>query len=157
MRTAIIEDGSAGARFTALDLAKLAQWLVNRGSYGGMEFISAQNFQQLLPEDLNLRYPGVTSEVEGIGMHWMYDRKPGAPANSTCPEDLILSTQTLGHGSLSSCILRADLENQLIVVQIRRHAGPRFGEWQTKFLQTVAGTIQKVIPTASTARPQTPP
>lgn len=157
MHTATIEDGSAGAHFTALDLAKLAQWLVNRGSYGGMEFISAQNFQQLLPEDLNLRYPGVTREVEGIGMHWMHDRKPGAPTNSTCPEDLILSTQTLGHGSLSSCILRADLENQLIVVQIRRQAGPRFGEWQTKFLQTVAGTIQKDIPTVSTTRPQTPP
>jgi CubicO group peptidase (beta-lactamase class C family) len=157
MRTATIEDGSAGAHFTALDLAKLAQWLVNRGSYGGREFISAHNFQQLLPEDLGLRYPGVTREIEGIGMHWMHDRKPGAPTNSTCPEDLILSSQTLGHGSLSSCILRADLENQLIVVQIRRQAGPRFGEWQTKFLQTVARTIQKVIPAVSTTRPQNPP
>lgn len=155
MRTASIEDGSAGAHFTALDLAKLAQWLVNRGCYGSMEFISAQNFQQLLPEDLSLRYPGVTNEIEGIGMHWMYDRKPGAPTSSKSPEDLILSPQTLGHGSLNSCILRADLENDLIVVQIRRQAGPRFGEWQTKFLQTVAGTIQRVALTPPTTRPST--
>ncbi len=157
MRSASIEDGSAGAHFTAMDLAKLAQWLVNRGSYGVREFISAQNFQQLLPEDLNLRYPGVTREIEGIGMHWMHDRKPGAPSDSKSPEDLILSPRTLGHGSLSSCILRADLENDLIVVQIRRQAGARFGEWQTKFLQTVAGTIQSIAPTSFTTRPPAQP
>jgi CubicO group peptidase (beta-lactamase class C family) len=141
MDHARIEDASAGAHFCALDLAKIAQWLVNRGSYGDHQFVSEQTFQQLLPEDLSHRYPGVTREVEGIGMHWMYDRKPGANAGSKAPEDLILSPQTLGHGSLSSCILRADLDNALVVVQIRRQAGPRFAEWQTRFLQTVAAVL----------------
>lgn len=142
MDSARIDDASAGAHFSALDLAKLAQWLVNRGSYGDLQFVSEQTFQQLLPEDLSRRYPGVTREVEGIGMHWMYDRKPGANAGSTAPGDLILSPRTLGHGSLSSCILRADLDNQLVVVQIRRQAGPRFAEWQTRFLQTVAAVLR---------------
>ncbi len=142
IRTAVIEDASAGARLTAIDLAKVAQCLVNRGSYGARQFVSEGRFKELLPEDLNVRYPGVTNEIEGVGMHWMRDLKHGSPTGSKSKEHLILSPRTLGHGSLSSCILRADLDNQLIVVQIRRQAGPRFGEWQTRFLQTVASTIQ---------------
>jgi hypothetical protein len=44
----------------------------------------------------------------------------------------------VGHGSLSSCIFLADLDNGLVVTQIRKTAGPRFGEWSLKFFQAVA-------------------
>ncbi len=138
MTKARIDDASAGAHLTAMDLAKVAQWLLNRGRYGRHQFISEATFNLLLPEDLAKRYPGVTKEVEGIGMHWMRDRPPGAMA-----DELLLSSRTLGHGSFSACLLRADYENDLIVVQIRREGGPRHGEWLPRFLQALVGSLAR--------------
>jgi CubicO group peptidase (beta-lactamase class C family) len=135
-----MENASAGARFTARELGVLAQWLANRGSYGEVEFTSAETFAKLLPEPLSGRYPGVTEE-EGIGMHWIRPRKPGAKVGSTRPQDLIFSTHTVGHGSLSSCIILADLDRGLVVTQVRKTGGPRFAEWSLKFFQAVADRI----------------
>ena len=111
-------DASAGARFTAWQLGVLAQHMANRGSYGELELVSPATFGQLLPEPLNRRYPGV-AEVEGIGMHWMKGLGP----------------RTIGHGSLSSSIFLVDLDRDLVVVQVRRQAGPEFAEWSAKFLR----------------------
>jgi CubicO group peptidase (beta-lactamase class C family) len=84
-----MENASAGGRFTARELATLAQWLANQGSYGELEFITPETFARLLPEPLSRRFPGVKEE-EGIGMHWMRHIKPGAKPDSTNPIDLIL-------------------------------------------------------------------
>jgi CubicO group peptidase (beta-lactamase class C family) len=135
-----MENASAGAQFTARELGTLAQWLTNRGSYGEREFISPETFGKLLPEPLGRRYPGVREE-EGIGMHRMRYPKPGARTGSTRPQDLIFGAHTVGHGSLSSCIILADLEQRLVVAQVRKTAGPRFGEWSLKFFQAVAEGI----------------
>ena len=136
-----MENASSGARPTAMQLAVLAQWLANRGSYGEIEFISPITFQRMLPEPLDKRYPGVTNIEEGIGMHWMRRLKPGAAANSHDPKDLILSPNTIGHGSFSSSMLLVDLDRDLIIVQIRERAGPRFIDWSTQFLQTIVEAV----------------
>ncbi len=59
-----MENASSGAQFTARELGIFAQWLVNRGSYGELEFISPETFKTLLPEPLSKRYPGI-EQVEG--------------------------------------------------------------------------------------------
>jgi CubicO group peptidase (beta-lactamase class C family) len=128
---------SSGGRFNALELGTLAQWVVNRGSYGELEFIAPETFETLLPELYALRYPGVPDEG-GIGIHWKRIPKPGAPAGSTRSQDLIFSPHMLGHGSLSSCIFLADLDLGLVIAQIRKTAGPRYGEWSLKFFQAIA-------------------
>ncbi len=132
-----MEMASAGAQFTARELALLGQWVVNRGSYGEMEFISPETFETLLPEPYSKRYPGVPDEG-GIGIHWKRTVKAGAPADSTRPEDLLFSPHVLGHGSLSACIFLADLDHGLVITQIRTTAGPRYAEWSQKFLQAIA-------------------
>lgn len=131
-----MSNASAGAQFTARELGVLAQWLLNRGSYGEWEFIAPETFEKLLPEPLARRYPGVTGE-EGIGMHWMRHLRPGALTGSMRPEDAIFSDRLLGHGSLTSCILLADLKKDLVVVQVRRQAGDRFGDWAPQFFQAI--------------------
>ena len=136
-----MEIASSGAQPTAMQLAVLAQWLANRGSYGEMEFISPATFQRMLPEPLDKRYPGVTNLEEGIGMHWMRPLKSGAAANSHDPKDLILSPNTIGHGSFSSSMLLVDLDRDLIIVQIRSRGGPRFIDWSTQFLQTIVEAV----------------
>ena len=133
-------NASSGAQFTAFELALLAQLMVNRGSYGEAEFFSPAVFEQMLPEPLDRRYPGI-SEVEGIGNHWMKHFKPGAPSGSTRPQDLILSQRTIGHGSLTGCMFLIDLDRDLVIVQVRRRLGARHGEWSTKFLQAIADSV----------------
>jgi CubicO group peptidase (beta-lactamase class C family) len=101
-----------------------AQYMANSGSYGDLELVSAETFRQLLPEPLTRRYPGV-NEVEGIGMHWMKGLGP----------------RTIGHGSLSSCIFLIDLDRDLVVVQIRRQAGPGFAEWSARFFDGIMRSV----------------
>jgi CubicO group peptidase (beta-lactamase class C family) len=134
---------SSGMRFTARELAAMAQWITNRGHYGDKAFISPETFAALLPEPLGRRYPGVTEE-EGIGMHWMRQVKAGAPMGSTRADDLIFNPPLLGHGSLTSCMFLADPARGLVITQVRRTAGPKYGEWSLKFFQAIAdGLVAK--------------
>jgi CubicO group peptidase (beta-lactamase class C family) len=128
---------SSGMRFTARELAAMAQLMTNRGSYGDKEFFTRKTFEALLPEPLSRRYPGVAEE-EGVGMHWMRYVKPGSPPGSTRPEDLLFDPPLLGHGSLTSCIFLADPARGLVITQVRKTAGPRFGDWSLKFFRTIA-------------------
>lgn len=135
MRGASIANANAGADYTALDLAKLAQWMANRGSYGEKQLIAPETFQSLMPEDLNRHYPEVNNVVDGIGMHWMHDhesevRQAGAP-----------SWQLLGHGSLTSCVLDVEMTRQIIIVQVRRAAGENYKPWLTTLLRAVADNV----------------
>lgn len=132
---------AAGARPTAWELGVLAQYLANRGSYGDLELASSATLDAMLPEPLGNRYPGIV-EGEGIGQHWMNDLRStetlevAKPAGGT-----YFSARTLGHGSLSQCILRVDLEQQLVVIQIRKTGHPRNGEWSARFFQAIADAI----------------
>jgi len=139
-----LESASSGARFTARELGTLAQWLANRGSYGEMEFVSPATFEALLPEPLGRRYQGVTEE-EGIGMHWLRHLKPGAKAGSTRPQDLVFSPNTVGHGSFFACIFLADLDRGLVVAQVRKGPGARYGEWSLRFFQAIADGEELVV------------
>ena len=135
-----LQNASSGAQYDAKQLATIAQLLANRGSYGERQFFSAKTFEKLLPQDLSKRYPGV-KETEGIGMHWMHTLKPTAREGSTSPSDWILGEHTIGHGSLTACVLLIDLDHDLVITQIRRQAGPKHAEWFPTFLQTIADCV----------------
>jgi CubicO group peptidase (beta-lactamase class C family) len=131
-----VDQSSAGMRFTARELAAMAQLLVNRGSYGDMEFFTPKLFEDMLPGSLSQRYPKVTEE-EGVGMHWIRHVKTGAPAGSTRPEDLAFDPPLLGHGSFTSCLFLADPARGLVITQVRKTGGPRFAEWSLKLLEAI--------------------
>ena len=135
-----IGNASSDGEFTARELGVLAQWVANRGSYGELEFIQPETFARLLPEPLQVADHGYI-EDEGIGLHWIRHRKPGAEANSKRAEDLLFSPQTIGHGSFSGCIFVVDPEQQLIITQVRKRSGPRNGEWSARFFQAVAAGV----------------
>jgi len=136
MRHTTISDASAGAEYTAMDLAHLAQWLVNRGSYGDQQFITPETFAKLLPEDLSARYPALPKTLEGIGMHWV-NNHTAATEKKGMPR-----LKFLGHGSFSSSILSVDLEHQIIVVQVRREKGQGYDQWLPRLLRTVADQMR---------------
>jgi CubicO group peptidase (beta-lactamase class C family) len=132
-------NASSDGEFTAMELGILAQWVANRGSYGAQEFIAPGTFERLLPEPLQVAERSLT-ETEGIGLHWIRHVKPDAPRNSKQAEDLLFSPLTVGHGSFSGCIFVADLEQQLVIAQVRKQSGPRSAEWVARFFQTIAET-----------------
>lgn len=133
-------DASSSGEFTAMELGILAQWLVNRGSYGSQQFIRPETFQRLLPQPLQVADPGYTTD-EGIGIHWQRHLKPDVPRDSKREEDLLFSKNSLGHGSFSGCIFFVDLDHQLVVVQVRKQGGHRSGEWSQKFFQVIAEVL----------------
>ena len=135
-----INNASSDGEFTARELAILGQWIANRGSYGEWEFISPGTFDRLLPKPLQIVESGGVHD-EGIGLHWDRRRKPGAPPDSQRPEDLLLSPNTVRHGSFSGCIFVIDLDQQLVIVQARRRSGPRNGEWSSLFFETIAESV----------------
>jgi len=141
LRDVPIANASAGAQLNARELATIAQLFANRGSYGPQQFVSPSTFEQMLPRDLSKEYPNV-HESEGIGMHWMHPLKAGAKPESKDPKDWIFGPHVIGHGSLSGCIFMIDRDKDLIIAQVRRGQSERFGEWSTKFFQTIADVLQ---------------
>jgi len=136
-------DGAAsGAQLTAMELGILAQWIVNQGSYGELEFISPSTFQMLLPEPITVPDRG-SIEDEGIGLHWIRHLKAGAPPNSKSPEHLLFSPRTIGHGSFTGCVFVIDPDGQLVITQVRRQSGPRSEKWSPRFFQTIAEALVK--------------
>ena len=134
-------DLAYGAQLTALQLGTLGQVLANHGRYGDKQFISEETFAQTLPRSLKEFYPNVDVEW-GIGLVWYRETKTGAPANSTDPKDLILGKRVIGHGSATSCVLRVDLDNDLVIAQIRATAGPQYDVYLPQFLTAVADAMQ---------------
>ncbi|MBM3496523.1 MAG: beta-lactamase family protein, partial [Armatimonadetes bacterium] len=117
-----INDMAFGARLTARELAVLGQLLANKGSYGPKEFISEATYDKLLPRKLSEFWPAIGVEW-GIGLTHMPDRRDGAGADSAALSDFNLGLRTIGHGSATSCILRVDPDQDLVIAMIRRTAG----------------------------------
>jgi CubicO group peptidase (beta-lactamase class C family) len=128
-------NASADGHFTARELGILGQWLANQGSYGDQEFISPETFEELLPKPLGV--PNAP-ETYGLGLQWIRHLKPGAPADSKDPNDLLFSPRTVGHGSFSGCIMVVDLDQGLVIVQVRRKFADADNAWWTRFFQTIA-------------------
>jgi len=135
-------NASSSGEFTAMELGILAQWMVNRGSYGAEQFIRPETFEQLLPQPLQVADSGYTAD-EGIGIHWQRHLKPGAPRDSKRDKDLLFGPQTLGHGSFSGCIFLVAPDLELVVVQVRKQSGPRSAHWSPKFFQRIAAVLSE--------------
>jgi CubicO group peptidase (beta-lactamase class C family) len=120
-------DGSARTFSTPMDMAIFGQMMLNKGAYGNMRFFSEETFEKALPVKL-APYVNFDTDIEwGVGGVWM--RGGG------------LSDQTFGHGAASAATLRIDPVNDLVVVMTRNSAGPKFGEYHEKFLETIVAGI----------------
>jgi len=125
----------SGEPFIVL-VARIGQLLLNKGAYGELEFFSPQTFDAILPKSLNRYYPGIEKEW-GMGITPMRQRHPDAGKNGLPEDATILSKNVIGHGSATSAILRVDLDNDLVIAQSRRRAGPAYGKYLTRFLLAI--------------------
>jgi CubicO group peptidase (beta-lactamase class C family) len=130
------EDLGFGCNSTAWDLAVIGQLLLNRGSYGDLQFFSEETFEKLLPKPLNKYYPGIDVDW-GIGITWMRQSHPEAGKKGNPDDKTILSKNVIGHGSATSTILRVDLDNNLVISQTRRQGGKAYEKYLEKLLLTI--------------------
>jgi CubicO group peptidase (beta-lactamase class C family) len=121
-------DASAMTWSNAYDLARIGQMLANRGAYGNQCFFSEETFEQMIPQKLDKLLGSDTKVTWGIGLTWF--RGNG------------LSDRTIGHGSASSCTLRVDLENDLVITMTRPTAGKNFKKYHSRFIKTVTESIR---------------
>ncbi len=115
------------SRAAPMDLAKIGQMLLNRGSYDDKRFFSEKTFEQMLPEKLTKVLGPNASLDRGIGCEWM-------------SVDL-LGEGTFGHGAASSATWRISPEKDMVVVMTRNAAGENFGKYHSKFLEAVVAAV----------------
>jgi CubicO group peptidase (beta-lactamase class C family) len=134
--TVLEEDLGFSCFSTAGEFARLGQLLLNRGSYGDLQFFSPETSERLLPEPLGRYYPGIDQDW-GIGITWMRQKHPDAGKNGTPEDATVLSHNVIGHGSATSAILRVDLDNDLVIAQSRRRGGKDYGKHLVQFLMAI--------------------
>ncbi len=134
----VMGNASSDGEFTAMELAILGQYMLNRGSYGELQFITPETFAEFLPQPLPIA--GAIDE-QGLGVHPIRHLRAGAPADAKRPEDLCFSPQTIGHGSLSGSVFVVDLEQELVITQSRRAYRDADNVWFYPFFQVVADAI----------------
>ena len=52
-----------------------------------------------------------------------------------------LSSETIGHGSASSCTLRVDLQNDLVITMTRSRAGENFEQNHERFISAITNSL----------------
>ena len=134
--TTLEEDLGFSCFSTAGDFAKFGQLLLNKGSYGELEFFSPRTFEKILPRPLSEYYPDIDKDW-GIGLTWMRQAHPDAGKNDVPKDATVLSRNVIGHGSATSAILRVDLDNDLVIAQSRRRGGKVYGKYLVKFLMAI--------------------
>jgi CubicO group peptidase (beta-lactamase class C family) len=134
----VMRNASSDGEFTAMELGILAQWVANQGSYGDMEFITPETFNELLPRPLHMA--GATDD-QGLGLHRVRHRKPHAAKDSMLAEDHLFGPRTIGHGSFSGCIFVIDPDTQLVITQVRQRFGPADEDWYARFFETIAEAV----------------
>ncbi len=127
---------SGGARSAPLDLARIAQMLLNRGAYGDLRFFSEETFQQMMPQRLTLVLGPDTDIHRGIGVYhftdgdWLsYER--AAPSG-------MAGRHVFGHGAASSSDLAIDPVHDSLIVMTRNDEGRNFAQYHPRFLELVA-------------------
>lgn len=101
---------------TAMDLAKVAQLLLNKGTYGNLQFFSPETYEKIIPRDLNEFYPGV-NKIWGIGINIQGMR---VQDEKTGKQRTLIAEDILGHGSATSNVFWVDRKHDLVVTQTRR-------------------------------------
>ncbi|MBN1513001.1 MAG: serine hydrolase, partial [Phycisphaerae bacterium] len=126
-----VTDASGGARSVPMDMAKIAQLLLNKGAYGEMRFFSEETFRKMLPDRLTKVLGADTTEAVEYGMGTSWFRDEG------------LGQMTFGHGAASAATLRIDLDNDLIVVMTRDAGGENYGTYHPRFMSAIAEGLVK--------------
>jgi len=139
MKNTTMDDMCGVSMSTTEDIAKVGQLLLNKGSYGNLDFFSPETFNKLLPESLSELYGIDTDESRGVGLEWwLRQLHPDAGKNGIPADKTILSRRVIGHGAGSGGVFGVDLENDLIIIQTREWPAKDYEQYLSQFLISIA-------------------
>ncbi|MES2799543.1 MAG: serine hydrolase [Bacteroidota bacterium] len=122
--------GHAGLFSNATDLATLMQMILNKGSYGGVEYIKPE----VVEEYTKAQFAG---NRRGVG----FDR-PNASGGGTCHE--LASSKSFGHSGFTGTLVWLDPAYELNYVFLSNRVNPSAENWKIRDLN-VRTEIQRVI------------
>lgn len=127
------------AECNAMELARLGQLLLNRGSYGKAQFFTPATFEKMMPRRATELFPKIPqSDWEyGIGLAWTYFHDPLAGKNGVPKDKTILGRRMIGHGALSTSVFRVDLDNDIVIAIPRTGGGKDMGKFEERFLRAL--------------------
>ncbi len=120
-----IEGTSGDSMSVCIDIARLGQMILNKGSYGNYLFFSEKTLDKMLPTKIKL-----TSGKEitwGIG----------------CNNYKFKKLNLLGHPAASGTIFRVNLKNNIVVVMCRSRIGKNYNTYRDKFLSACFASFIK--------------
>ena len=123
MRTAYSDNTYGGLYCSALDLARVGQLLLHKGTYNGVRFFSAQSFEKMLPAPLP-----VSDRRWGIGTTPMGGNG--------------LSESAFGHAAASGTIFRVDPRNDLVIVSARNRPGTSHDEFANALIESCTALVR---------------
>jgi len=138
-RTEVRNTGGA-TQSTALEMARLGQMLLNRGSYGNKRFLAEAVVAEMLPRrHTKTLGPYANDRPWGMGTHpWKTDD---------------FSPLAFGHAGYFKSTMFIDPVHDLVVVMLRQGAGTNYDKYYPQFLKAIAeGMIDRlpVFPNALT-------
>jgi CubicO group peptidase (beta-lactamase class C family) len=144
MQGATITGMGTGAELRAIDLAKLGQMWLQRGTYGSHRFFSDEVWKGLLPESYEDRFPGLAPRAAdyGSGTQWVDIPHPRAGEDGLPVDAKLVGNRTLGHGSFSGTVFRVDLENEVVIAVGRFSAGPNHRKHLEELLLLIDEAIE---------------
>ncbi len=134
-----IEDLGYGINCSSMELARVGQMVMNKGSYGHMRFMSPETLQKLMPIHVKQIEPKLDTDwVYGVGFTYMPDIPDNAKTDAKGNKLPILSDQTIAHGAATGAILRIDPVNNLIISVCRPEPGPDYEKYKNALIQAIA-------------------
>lgn len=135
-----IEDLGYGINCSSMELARIGQMVMNKGSYGHLKFMSPETMAKLMPIKVKDIEPELNDPnwVYGVGFTYMLDVPENAKTDEKGNKLPILSKQTIAHGAATGAILRVDPVNNLVVSVCRPEPGPDYEKHKNAVLQAIA-------------------
>ncbi len=116
MKSAYADNTYGGLYCTAIDLARLGQMLLNRGTYNGYKFFSEDSYHQMLP-----------ARLAGLDRQW--------GIGTAVMDELGLSKEAFGHLAASGSVFRIDPKNDLIIVSARNKVSDNQEEFEKRLIE----------------------
>jgi CubicO group peptidase (beta-lactamase class C family) len=123
-----VNNASGSAQSVPLDMAKVAQMLLQKGKYGNMQFFSEDTFKQMLPQPVTIKNPPWDGNY-GIGTGFFKGEG--------------LGEGTFAHGAASQAFTRIDPVNDMVIIMTRNRAGSNFDKYKKGFFKTIVDNLVK--------------
>ena len=125
--------GHAGIFSNAMDIAKMMQMFLNKGTYSGKQYFSASTF-----DVFNTRYFENEGSRRGLG----FDKPQLGKEGPTCG---CVSNQSFGHTGFTGTMAWADPETEIIYVFLSNRTFPDSNATNTLSKENIREDIQRII------------